>query len=533
MEVNTQCSLKKPVKRGSGILGTIAVALVAGVYLFPVIRLLHRVGDEGTVVYGAQRVLESQVPSRDFLELIGPGSFYWLALFFKLFGLNWHVTRFFLLFNGVVTALLIYWITRRYIRGAVSFLPSLFALILGLPFWPACSHHWDSNLFALATVACFLKWQGTERNTWLVSAGALAGLTSCFMQQKGLFLLLAFTAAIFASPSVKSRLSAFSALGRLLTAYACVGVFVLLLFFRAGALRDVLYANFAWPLTSYETVNSIYYANGLVGAAIQPCTLFLGSVPVPLGIVIACICLLPFLIVAALPLFLLAGALICRFKPQLRLLLMQGPLATLWLIGIALWLSEIHRKDIFHLLYGAPLLVTAVVVSAESVFHDYQLKKLAFGAITVGLVLLGFFKLTEYPSWHRIESPRGTVLHTTQDDALTFLNRNVARREWVFVYPYYPLYYYLADVRNPTRFSILLYHYNTPEHFDEVIRDLETKHVKYVLWDTLVDGVNLRTWFPAYVQPPQEQLKLERYLHLSYDLIGIKNGFRILKRNRY
>jgi hypothetical protein len=109
----------------------------------------------------------------------------------------------------------------------------------------------------------------------------------------------------------------------------------------------------------------------------------------------------------------------------------------------------------------------------------------------------------------------------------------VGKREWVFVYPYYPMYYYLADVRNPTRFSILMYHYNTAAQFDEVIRDLESKHVKYVLWDTVVDGANLRTWFPAYVQPPQDQLRLERYLQLSYDVVSIKNGFRIMRRNRY
>jgi hypothetical protein len=534
LEGNTQYSLKKPLKHGpGGNLGTGVVVFLSALYLFPIIHLLYRVGDEGTIVYGAQRVLEGQVPSRDFLELMGPGSFYWLALFFNLFGVTWQVTRFYLLFNGVATAFLIYWITRRFIRGAVSFVPSLFVVVLGLPFWPACSDHWDSDLFALVSIACFLKWQETDRKVWLIGAGALAGITSCFIQQKGLFLLLALTVAVFSAPALtRSRRYAFSAAGRLLTAYACVGAFVFLMFYRADALRDLLYANLVWPLSAYETVNSIAYANGMVGAALSPCTWLLSTLPVPLAFVIACLCLLPFLVIAALPLF-LVGALVCSWKPAMRSLILRGHTITLWLTGTALWLSEIHRKDIFHLLYGAPVLVIALVVSTESLLAGYRLKRITLCAITAGLVLLGSFKLAECRSWHRIETRRGTVLDTTQDDALTFLNSDVTRREWVFIYPYYPLYNYLADVRNPTRFSILLYHYNTPEHFEEVIRELENKHVKYVLWDTVVDGANLRTWFPAYVQPNQDQLKLEHYLHLTYNLVSIKNGFRILRRNRY
>ncbi|MGI8958285.1 MAG: ArnT family glycosyltransferase [Bryobacteraceae bacterium] len=497
-------------------------------------QLLHRVGDEGTIVYGAQRVLEGQVPYRDFVEMMGPGSFYWLALFFKLFGLGWQVTRLYLLLTGVATALLVYSITRRFLRGAVSFLPALFTVILGQPFWPACNHHWDSNLFALATILCFLKWQDRQRFAWQIAAGTLAGITSCFIQQKGFFLLLAFMVAILARPKIPgARRTVGSEIGYVSAAYASVGACVALLFYRAGALSDLLYANFTWPLSGYEKMNQIPYGKGMADLAIGPSSSLLNVLPAPCALMIGLLCLLPFLLIAASPPLVIGSTAAAVWKSRVRGLPFCGPMMTLLLTGLALWLSEIHRSDMIHLLFGAPVLLIALFVSAEHLFDRSRIKNVLLATITLGIVLLGFFKLAECWPSYQMETRRGAVLDVTRDDALEFLNSAVAQREWVFVYPYYPMYYYLADVRNPTRYSILLYHYNTAEQFDEVIRNLESRHVKYVLWDTFVDGANLRTWFPAYIQPPQDQLKLERYLRLAYDVVSIKNGFRILRRNRY
>lgn len=510
------------------------VTVLSAAYLFPVIQLLHRVGDEGTVVYGAQRVLEGQVPYRNFLELMGPGSFCWLALFFKLFGLNWQITRFYLLFNGTVSSLLVYSIARRCIRGPASLLPCLCALILGLPFWPGCSHHWDSNLFALAAIFCFLKWQDAQRVVWLIASGTLAGITSCVLQQKGLFLVLAFVVALHVMPlgGIRGK-SAWRATRLLLAAYAGVGAFVIVWFYRASALRDLVYGTFLWPLFSYGTVNTIPYAKGMADLPFASCSLLFAVLPFPFALLVAFLCLLPFIAIVVSPLFLLAVLAAAAWKPGVRGIVLRGPTLTIVLTALALWLSEIHRSDMIHLLFGAPILLIALFVLAERLFGYQPIKTAVVAAITLGVVLLGCLKLAECRTSYKIETRRGTVLGATQDDALAFLNSSVARREWVFVYPYYPMYYYLADVRNPTRFSILMYHYNTAGDFEEIIHDLESKHVKYVLWDTVVDGANLRKWFPAYVQPPEDQLKLEQYLHLAYDVVSMKNGFRILRRNRY
>jgi len=87
-----------------------------------------------------------------------------------------------------------------------------------------------------------------------------------------------------------------------------------------------------------------------------------------------------------------------------------------------------------------------------------------------------------------------------------------------------------AQVRNPTRYSILMYRINTHAQFTEAIAALETQKVPYVLWDTFVAGQNLKRWFPNYEEPSEEGQILEQYFRRQYVEIEVRNGFRILKR---
>jgi 4-amino-4-deoxy-L-arabinose transferase-like glycosyltransferase len=493
------------------------LAITAG-YLFPFTRLLHRIGDEGTIVYGAQRVLEGAVPYRDFVEVMGPGSFYWLAMFFKIFGDTWQISRLCLLITGVGASLLVYWIARQYLNRTAALIAWLFFVILGIPLWPGCNHHLNSNLFALSAVAAFIEWQKRRDIIWLAAAGLLAGITSCFIQQKGAYLLLAFGTLLLMN---RARLRLIAVL---LWPYLAVGGILMFLFNRAGALGDLVYCTFIWPWSAYHTVNAGIDWNS-TAAAIQPGSLYFRMLPLQAAFLFQAFCLIPFLLLLLLPIILIifTAAVAWRRADVSRLPLL--------LPALAIWLSEIHRKDMFHLAYGAPLLIIIGIQLLE-IIPRHRVRNTLLSITAIAFVLVAIGDLWNTRGGYPVQTRRGMILDVNPDDALVFLNTAVPSREWVFVYPYYPMYYYLADLRNPTRFSILMYHYNTGEQFEEVIRDLEEKRVKFVLWDTVVSGANLRTWFPGYIQPPPDQLKLERYLNASYELASIKNGFRILKRKQ-
>src|SRR3972149_5304732 len=66
--------------------GLVLVLLFSFLYfLFDITRVVD-VYDEGIAVYGAQRLLEGDLPYRDFWTIYAPGQFYALAGLFKVFG---------------------------------------------------------------------------------------------------------------------------------------------------------------------------------------------------------------------------------------------------------------------------------------------------------------------------------------------------------------------------------------------------------------------------------------------------------------
>ena len=499
----------------------VLLALGSAAYLYPFMRVLWRVGDEGTLVYGAARVAEGAVPYRDFFEVMGPGSFYYLALFFKLFGETWLVTRAVLLVTGVLLTLVTYWLARR-LGSRSSLLPAILLLVFSLPLWPATNHHWDSNLFALLAFAAFLSWLDSSRTWFLFAAGALAGVTTTFLQQKGVLLLAACLVLLWLLR--RERPGLLRGVATLLAGYLTIVAALTVYFYAAGALPELIYANIIWPFTNYHSVNSTPYAYGLRELYWNSWISLLASASSRIPVYgAASIFVLPILVLAGLPVLLLILA------AGQRSVAFNRTTLPYWIVGSALWLSEVHRMDMTHLIYGSPvflILCTYLWQSRQEKFWRYGTATLA-----ISIVLFAAFNaLVAQAAQARMITRRGVVYTFAQDAALEFLDKNVPAGQDVFVYPYYPMYYFLSGTDNPTRYSILMYHINTDAQFREVVTALEQKKVRYVLWDTLVDGPNLKQWFPAYTQPSREKLIMEPYLMEHYNMLTVKNGFRLLER---
>ncbi len=512
-----------------------AVFLLTSLYLYWFVRVLQRIGDEGILVYGAELAAGGALPYRDFFQGLGPLSFYWLALFFKLFGTQLIVARGLVLLTGAVTAVLIYWMTRRLYRGPYDFVPALFYTLLSIPLWPATSHHWDSNLFALLAFGAYLLWQDSKRFRYLFVAGLIAGLVSCFIQQKGLFMLVAFLAleSWEGLRCRKEKPETALKLAVVLSGYASIGVLVILFFYLAGGLKDLVYATLLWPLSNYHEVNTVPYGYSLWGSN-WPRLLAVFHLFLPLRISqgLSFFSLIPLLVIAALPFLTVFMGVVACLDPEKREQILDSRTLPYWLAGIALWMAEAQRMDIMHLIYGAPLLLIMISFLWKVLTGGRAgVWRLALGLLTSSLVIFGMLNLVVVSTAAtKLATRRGNIYAFREDTALRFLLERTAPGEEVFVYPYYPMYYFLASVRNPTRFSSLYYHFNTEAQFAEVIGSLERKKVKYVLWDTVVEGANLKKWFPNYVHPAKEALRLERYLETHYRVLGIENGFRILER---
>jgi len=286
----------------------------------------------------------------------------------------------------------------------------------------------------------------------------------------------------------------------------------------------MVYANLIWPLANYSDTNQVPYGMEFrqlywesFMAAFHP--LFPRNVAAAVSGFLS----IPFMVVMGLPLLL---ALIAAWKR----LSLEPVTVPYWICGTAFWLSEIHRKDIAHLVFGSPLWIVLgfyYVRRVRSRWVQQTLQLVAISAVVLCLLNPAVALVAPYQTVTR----RGIVYNAFRETpVLEFLQARIQPGEPVFIYPYSPLYYFLSAAQNPTRHSILLYGYNGADEFRDAVQSIESKRVEFVLWDTVVSGENLRRWFPGYSDPAVENQVLEAYLQSHYRLLDTRNGFRILQR---
>ena len=120
--------------------GLYAVAAVTLVFTLPAFRWVVWLGDEGVSVHGAIRILDGQVPYRDFLEILPPGSFLLVAAWMTLVGQSFASVRALSILTIVTIAVLTYLAARAAARRRVL------AVAIAAP-WAAMgavdlNHHW-------------------------------------------------------------------------------------------------------------------------------------------------------------------------------------------------------------------------------------------------------------------------------------------------------------------------------------------------------------------------------------------------------
>jgi hypothetical protein len=499
------------------------IALIAGLYLFPFVRVLSGMPDEGLYVYASQEVVEGAIPGRDFIQENPPAAYYWLAWFFRVFGSSMTTARAVLLLTGVATVLITVYLARRI--GTNGIFAALFVMIMSIPLMAINSPHHDSNLFALAAFAVFLAGadsllQGRVKSWPFVVAGALAGWVSCILQQKGFLFLAAFVAAIL----ILHRKRGIRPTILMVASYAFVLIAEIVPYIISGALPDLFISTVRLPLSSYHDLNQVTYGFplwtawflGLFGRLHADASSF--GTAVMFGAMS-----LPFLLVVVLPVLLAILGYIWRarvFEPRLL---------PYWIAAYAMWLSELHKQDLSHLRNGCILLVLLFFGLCER-FGSRRFKQAAI-VVAVGTFLLGVTSLngTLYTR-EPIVTRRGTLLASRKDAVVDFLLSHTRPGDYAFIYPYSPIYYFLADVRNPTGLNVIVDQRENPL-IDKAIRDLETKKPRYTVAYTKLLGDNMRTLFPAFHPPAPQDRVIDRYVEAHYHQVGFKDGYRFLERN--
>ena len=492
------------------------LAVLSAIYLYPFVRAIGNGPDSGIFLNGAAMVAQGAIPSRDFIEPTGPGSFLWLGLFFHLFGTTFATAHALLLTTGVALTLLVFHLGRLF--------SALFVLVMLIPLLAYNNPHYDSLVLVLAAFSLFLvAWRKmlgdgqSQPYALLAAAGALAGLTSCFVQQEGFLLAIALAVSLLCLRRIKAA-------AVLLAAYGAVLAMLFTGFAFAHALPDLFYANYLRPLKSYGDTNAAPYGYP-VREVLRPIfqhALNSSTFP-PIAFLETAVLTMPFLLVMAMPLLPPLAALASRLNP------LKPRLLPYWLAAYALWCSELYRLDIGHLRNGNVLLAVLFFSICETSSTKW-LQPVALVAV-VCVVFGGASQFAAaLDSNHPLQTRRGTIYAEKPEPVIQFLDAHTKPGDNIFVYPYQPIQYFLNDLHNPTRYHCLVYGYNSDAEFNEAIDALERKQVRYVLFDNEFSGEKLKRVFPAYRQPEAAHLIMEPYLATHYREVDKAGRFTIFER---
>jgi hypothetical protein len=165
-------------------------------YLFMPIRTPLNFYDEGFAVFNPVRVLNGELPYRDFWAIYPPGQLFSLAGVYKILGVSLLASRVYDTWVRFALVIAVFLVARKITTSWLAYSAALVATLMmasvgfyGYAVYPALA--W--GIFALW---CALKFGETGRPRWLVLAGVLMGVSTFFRWDIGLYGVIGLTAAL-------------------------------------------------------------------------------------------------------------------------------------------------------------------------------------------------------------------------------------------------------------------------------------------------------------------------------------------------
>jgi hypothetical protein len=144
---------------------------------------------EGAIAQSAERVLQGEVPHRDFDEIYTGALTYVHAAAFAIGGIRLSVLRIPLLLVALAWVAVFFSLAQRMVPPAGAALLTLLALSWSVPNDPSPMPSWYNLFLATFAIYALTRWIETLGRGWLVLAGACGG-ASLLMKLSGVFLLM-------------------------------------------------------------------------------------------------------------------------------------------------------------------------------------------------------------------------------------------------------------------------------------------------------------------------------------------------------
>jgi hypothetical protein len=163
----------------SGVILTI-VLLLSGLSLACLLKRGWVPHDDGILALSAERVLQGELPHRDYIDIYTGALTYLNASAFRIFGVSLASMRYVLFLFFLPWVATFYYLARRFVSAPVAGGVTLLAVVWSVPNYPAAMPSWYNLFFATFGLAALFRYIETERRPWLFAAGLCGGISILF-----------------------------------------------------------------------------------------------------------------------------------------------------------------------------------------------------------------------------------------------------------------------------------------------------------------------------------------------------------------
>lgn len=441
--------------------------LVAFILLF----FFHTKGyisyDEGWMLNSAKRVLQGEIPYRDFVFIYTPGVIFSLAFIFKILGESILAARILAVITSLVSLFFLYKILSHTTKNKTIIFLSLSPFLLWGPFqinftWPVMF----CIALSLITYYFFLLFNQTKNKNFLFSAGLTTALVLIFKQNLGLAVIINNILIFLLIPKLKDKKLVIPHIAGFAT---IISIFFIYLYLN-GALfifidqmyflliRKILFEGMlSTPLIysgpfAYQIIKSFFYL---------------------------------------LPLILGGTATYILFKKKRQWFFLGTFVLLFYLLGMR------PTTDIVHL---APMLsLTGISLAIIINFSKNNLKTISIGLLFF-LIFLGIYSVffRGYYRWeapivqHRqyLNHPRIKIFldgkyYRILPLLISKIEQETKKDDYIFVYHFSPMTYFISDRRNPTKYDYIPQSLLEKNVDLEIVNQLKLNNVKVVVTENI------------------------------------------------
>ncbi|MCL5435375.1 MAG: glycosyltransferase family 39 protein [Patescibacteria group bacterium] len=427
--------------------------------------------DEGYFAHSAERLLNGQMPYKDFSLQYGPTYFYILAFLFKLFGPSILIGRFLNIVISLFIILTIFFILKKLKINSrrTVFLSFLSLTAFGYPLINISNIVWISVLLSLLSVLTYIYWLSSKnirQYRFLVILGLLLALSISCKQNFGLAFVLLFT---------------------LLVVFGGKETII-------NKFKNLVLMNGTWILATFVWVYYFFLKSNLQGLfdfinygrrfaintafSYPPLTYLLQ----PLGI----FKLLPYY----LPVILFFIVLMLLFKKYRNWSILAFSLTAI----VGFFVSVYPQSDLLHVYPFFGMILVSFLLFPFKPRLKYLVTAIVLITILTGFYLSIFMKSYRYESYYYqyttyLNLPRTQGILVTKYTAENvmkiskFINTHTSKKDYIFAYPYSPMLYFILERKNPSKdaqYFLPIWHF-----YDDkvIISEIKNKKVKYIIVD--------------------------------------------------